>query len=186
MLVFYTPKTVSFLVQDMKNNIVNVIPMFFKELAVFLLYYVLPLIALTLEILLLSFLLDVFIGSARHSYVWLTVIDMVGLYLIPWLFYKTFLKMWDGAKKTLNTGDLSEIEVIEYSYLIAWLPSLMLALLVGATFFKELLDLPGTSIDTPQMVASMIGFVLSMVFVFDLLAFGRKQFRQLINKCKNG
>jgi hypothetical protein len=62
----------------------------------------------------------------------------------------------------------------------------MLALLVGASFVKDLLDLSGASIDTPQMVASMIGFVLSMVFVFDLLAFGRKQFRQLINKCKNG
>jgi hypothetical protein len=160
--------------------------MFFKLLVGLFLCYVLPLVALTLEILLLSFLLDVFIASARHSYVWLTVIDMVVLYVIPWLLYKTFLKMWNGAKKTLNTVYSSEIEVVMNTYLIAWIPSLMLALQVGATFVKELLVQPRTSIDTPQMVASMLGLVLSMVFVIDLLAFGRKQFNQLIRKYKNG
>ncbi|MCI4409370.1 MAG: hypothetical protein JHC26_09775 [Thermofilum sp.] len=170
----------------MKNNIVNCVALFFRGIADAILYYVVPFIALMFEVLLLSFLLDVFICLARHSYLWLAVLDMVVLYLIPLLYYKTFLKMWDGAKKMVASVYTSEFQMTEIAYLMAWVPSLMLVLLSGASFLKDLLETPSSSIDTPYMVASMLGFTLSMVFVLLLLAFGDNQFKQLFRKCKNG
>ncbi|MCI4408406.1 MAG: hypothetical protein JHC26_04895 [Thermofilum sp.] len=173
---------------DMKNNAVNIMVDFFKGLAEMFLYYAVPFVAFFAETLLLGFLLDVFNASLCHSYVWLTVIVTVAILLMPKLFYKTFLKMWDGAKRSWTIMFLqkpSEVEETKYAYLFALMPALILDWGMTITFYDDLVNFRMTGGDIPKLVTSALGFMIGTGLFFRLLIFADKQFKQLFRKCKN-
>ncbi|MCI4409369.1 MAG: hypothetical protein JHC26_09770 [Thermofilum sp.] len=169
----------------MKSITTNVIVLFFRGLAESFLYYVVPLVAFFAEVLLLGFLLVIFNASLYHSYVWLTVIVAVAILLMPKLFYETFLKLWNGAKKALvityTPGtSMTELEEIKYAYMFALIPTLMID---WTLIVKFGLDITGG--DIPKQVTAFFGFMITVIFYFVLLCFAEKQFSQLIRKCRN-
>ena len=174
----------------MKSNTVKTVILFFWGLAKTILYYAVSLVAFFAEVLLLCFLLDVFNASLYKGYVWLTLTVAVAVLLMPKLFYATFLKMWNGAKRIFTitipgTHQPSEVEKTKYAYLFALMPALILDWGMIISFYDDLVHLVKLGGDIPKLLTAILGFMIAIAVFYVLLVFADKQFKQLFRKSKN-